>query len=69
MSELVTQPTKAPTRKMTATGIGGIIAVGILAAANAWIPGLGDIISEPVYALVAVAGAWLTGYMTKERQA
>lgn len=69
MSELITQPTKSPTRKMTATGIGGIVAVGILAAANAWIPGLGDIISEPVYALVAVAGAWFTGYMTKERKA
>ncbi len=69
MTELVKQPTKAPTRKMTATGIGGIVTVAILAALDAWVPGLGDIMSVEVSALVAIAGAWLSGYMTQERKA
>jgi uncharacterized membrane protein len=69
MTELVKQPSYAPTRKMAATGIGGVISVAVLAGLNAWIPGLGDILSEPVYALVAVAGAWLSGYMVKEAKA
>jgi hypothetical protein len=69
MSELINQPSKVPTRKVAATGIGGILSVAVLAGLNAWVPGLGDILTEPVYALVAVAGAWLSGYITKERKA
>ncbi len=66
MTELVTQPTAAPTRKMTANGLGGVIAIGVLAALEAYYPGLGEILSEPVYALVAVVSGFISGYFVKE---
>lgn len=66
MTELVTQPTNAPTRKLTATGIGGIVSIAILAGLNAWVPGLGDILTEPVYAAVALIGGLVSGWFVRE---
>ena len=62
---LVDQPTAAPTRKLTATGIGGIVAIGILAALDAWMPGIGQYLSEPVYAAVALVSGLISGYFTR----
>jgi hypothetical protein len=68
MSDLIEQPTPSPTRKMAATGIGGVVTLAILAALDAWVPGLGDILSGEVTAIVTLVGAWVSGYMAKERK-
>lgn len=67
MTKLVNQPTKRPTRKLEASGLAGVVAIAILAGLDAWVPGLGDFLTEPVYAGVVFAVAWITGYNTKER--
>lgn len=69
MTELVTQPTNAPTRKVTAMGIGGVVSIAILAGLNAWVPGLGDLLTEPIYAAVALVGGLVSGWFVKERKA
>jgi hypothetical protein len=66
MTELVTQPTIAPTRKMKATAVGSIIAIAILSIIDVYAPGLGAVLSEPVYAAVAVASGLISGWFTKE---
>lgn len=65
MTELVNQPTLAPTRKLQATGIAGIIAIAILSIADLYVPGLSSVISEPVYAGVVLAVGLVSGYFTK----
>ena len=67
MDILIDQPTAAPTRKVGAGAIGSLIAVGILAALDAYIPGLGELLSEPVYGVVAAVAGFLTSYFVREK--
>lgn len=68
MTELVNQPTYTPTRKITAVGVSGIVSVAILAALDEWVPGLGELMSEYVYAVVPVVIATFSGWFIKERK-
>jgi hypothetical protein len=68
MSEYVNQPSLAPTRKITAVGLSGIISVAIIAALDAWVPGLGELISESVYAIIPVVVATASGWLVRERK-
>jgi hypothetical protein len=69
MTEYVDQPSAAPTRKMTAVGISGILAIAILTALDAWVPGLGELLTEPVYAAVPIVVGLVSGWFVRERKA
>jgi hypothetical protein len=54
---------------MTAVGISGILAIAILAALDAWVPGLGELLTEPVYAAVPIVVGLVSGWFVRERKA
>ncbi len=63
------QPTLKPTRKMAAVGISGALTTFIITIINIYFPGVGDLMSAPVEAAVVSAVAFVSGYMTKEKDA
>ena len=65
MTELVNQPSAAPTRKLQAVGISGILAIAVLSIADLYFPGLSTVIEAPVYAGVTLAVSLVSGYFTK----
>jgi hypothetical protein len=63
----IDQPTLAPTRKVQAGGIAGLLAVAVIAVVNHWQPGLGDQFGHEISG-VAVWAVMLAGsYFTRER--
>lgn len=65
MTDLKTQPTAAPTRKMTFMIVATFIVYGGLAVAEIFVPGLRDAV--PADDLIAGIVVLATGYMTKDR--
>lgn len=61
---LVTQPSVAPTRKITAAGLGGLLASIVLGAAD-----LADVVEFPPFVSAILAGlsAFVTGYSAKAK--
>ncbi len=59
----ISQPSKAPTRKMAATGITGTAATILVLAADT----LGYELDPALAAALVVAAAWVAGYVTKNR--
>ena len=64
---LVTQSSLAPTRKVSAAGIWGLITVLAFAAIDYYAPGMS--LNPMVSSAVTGAVAWLAAYFTKERAA
>lgn len=64
---LIDQPTAEPTRKTSAAGIGGLVAVVVIWVAGLFWPDL----EIPEEVLVALTGlvTFLSSYITKERSA
>jgi hypothetical protein len=69
MTELVNQPSAAPVRKLQGTGVAGILTIAILSLLDLYVPGLSEVISEPVYAGVVLAVGLVGGYFTKSAKA
>lgn len=67
MTDLVNQPSPAPTRKLQAVGIAGAITAGIIAGVNAYWPGIGDQFSPAIGAAVATLVSVIAGYFTRNR--
>jgi hypothetical protein len=67
MSDLVKQPTPAPTRKISAVGIAGALTAALIAGVNAIWPGVGDQIGPIAGPIITAAVAFVAGYMTRER--
>jgi len=65
--ELVVQPSKVPTRKVAAAGIGGIVTALSVAVVNHYLPGMGDEIGPEVAGLIVAAGATVAGWFTRDR--
>lgn len=61
---LVEQPRPRPTRKMTAAGVGGLLATVLLSLAD-----LSDVIDLPTFwdSVISVGAAFASGYVTKAR--
>lgn len=61
---LVEQPTRKPSRKITAAGVGGLLATVILSLAD-----LSDVADLPTFwdSLISLATALATGYTAKAR--
>lgn len=61
---LITQPVRTPTRKITAAGVGGLLATVVLSVAD-----LSDVVDLPTFwdSLISVAAALATGYTAKAR--
>lgn len=61
---LVEQATAAPTRKLTAAGLGGLVASIVLGLAD-----LGDVVDLPTFVDTLLGGlaAFSAGYAAKER--
>lgn len=59
---LVTQPTNRPTRKVTAAGVGGLLATIVLSLAD-----LGDVVDLPTFwdSVISAAAAFTAGYGAK----
>lgn len=70
-TDLIDQPTAAPTRKVKATGAwGGLMVLGlvVLRGAGVEVPGLdGDVLDAAVPGVLTGLGAALAGYLTRER--
>ncbi len=54
---------------MAAVGISGALTTFIITIINIDFPGVGDLMSAPVEAAVVSAVAFVSGYMTKEKDA
>lgn len=67
MSDLINQPTLAPTRKVTAGGIAGILTVAVIGLINNQWPGVGDMLGPTVSALIVSAVSFVASYMTKNK--
>ncbi len=67
MSDLISQPSASPTRKVSAVGITGAVTVAIIAGVNALWPGVGDQAAPVIAAAVTWLAAFLGGYLTRER--
>ena len=67
MSDLINQPSAAPTRKLQAVGVAGAITAGIIAGVNAYWPGIGDQFGPAIGALVATVVSVVAGYVTRNR--
>ena len=65
---LKTQPTATPTRKMAAVGISGALTTFIITVVNIYFPGVGELMSAPIEAAVVAAIAFVSGYMTTEKE-
>ena len=65
--DLVTQPTSAPTRKVTAAGIAGALTAAVIAGVNYLWPGFGDNLAPGIEPLIAAAVAFVAAYLTRER--
>lgn len=68
MSQLVNQPSAAPTRKMNAVAIGGVIGAIAVGSIRRWAPefdapGITDFI---MFTAPVVVG-WVAGWFTRER--
>lgn len=61
---LVEQATSAPTRKVTAAGLGGLLATILLSLAD-----LSDVVDLPTFwdSVITVGAAFASGYGTKAR--
>lgn len=64
MSELVQQPSSTPTRKVTAAGLGGLVATLVLTLAD-----LAEVFDFPTFldTLLGGATAFVAGYAAKAR--
>lgn len=63
MAETVEQPTAAPTRKVTAAGLGGALTVIIVFVINS----LGTEVPGEVASAITTVVTFLAGYFIKER--
>lgn len=68
MAQLVDQPTKSPTRKVTASLIAGAIAAGVIGVLNFLIPDadLGAL-AEPLALMLAPLVGPIVAYFVRER--
>lgn len=62
---LINQPTSAPTRKVAAAGIWGLVAALAFAAIEYFAPGMS--LNPVVSSGVTGAVAWLAAYFTRDR--
>lgn len=65
MTQLKTQPSKMPTRKLLAVVIATFLVNGMLGVADIFLPGLSK--SIPAADYIAMIVPLLAGYMTKDR--
>jgi hypothetical protein len=65
--ELIVQPSAQPTRKVTAAGIAGALAVAVIAGLNFLWPGEGDTYAAIINTAFGAVAAVLAGYMARER--
>ncbi len=57
-----------PTRKMQAVGVSGALTVAAISIINIYFPGVGDLMSAPIEALIVSAITFISGYMTSENK-
>lgn len=75
MTDLIDQPTAAPTRKVAASAAAGGLATAIAAAVMGWLPEsaqlvegeIGTLINWALSLVFGVAATFTTGYMVRER--
>lgn len=63
---LIEQPTAAPTRKIKATGIAGLVSAAVLGVLHWWQPELAAMLGGQIEGLIVAIVATLAGYFTRE---
>lgn len=68
MTQLVDQPSAAPTRKMSAVAIGGFVGAILVGAIRRWTPEFdAPGITDFILLGAPVAVGWVAGWFTRER--
>lgn len=65
MTDLVDQPTAAPTRKLKAVVIAGLLTTAVIGVINTYLPGVGDALGPTLSGIITVAVSAVAGYFTR----
>lgn len=57
-----------PTRKMKAVGVSGALTVAAVSIINIYFPGVGELMSAPIEALIVSVVTFISGYLTAEEK-
>ena len=67
MADLINQPSKLPTRKVTAATIAGVLTTAAVSLVDAYYPGIGQALTPALQGAITVAVTFIAAYFTRNR--